>query len=110
MTPAPKILYIEDHPDNRMLVRSVLVPAGYAVLEAADGLSGIEAALRELPAVILLDINLPGIDGYEVVAILRSFPHLAERRRRSWPSPPTPWRATASGRWWPAATGTSRSR
>jgi CheY-like chemotaxis protein/anti-sigma regulatory factor (Ser/Thr protein kinase) len=78
MTPAPKILYIEDHPDNRMLVRSVLVPAGYAVLEAADGLSGIEAALRELPAVILLDINLPGIDGYEVVAILRSFPHLAE--------------------------------
>ena len=78
MTPGPKILYIEDQPDNRMLVRSVLVPAGYAVLEAADGLSGIEVALREKPAVILLDINLPGIDGYEVVAILRSFPHLAE--------------------------------
>jgi signal transduction histidine kinase/AmiR/NasT family two-component response regulator len=74
----PKILYIEDNPDNRMLVRSVLAPAGYAVVEAPDGLSGIEAALREQPAVILLDINLPGVDGYEVVAILRSFPHLAD--------------------------------
>jgi CheY-like chemotaxis protein len=79
MTPVgPKILYIEDNPDNRMLVRSVLVPAGYVVAEAADGLSGIEAALREQPAVILLDINLPGVDGYEVAAILRSFPHLAD--------------------------------
>jgi CheY-like chemotaxis protein len=79
MSPAgPKILYIEDNPDNRMLVRSVLAPAGYAVVEAPDGLSGIEAALREQPAVILLDINLPGVDGYEVVAILRSFPHLAD--------------------------------
>jgi signal transduction histidine kinase/AmiR/NasT family two-component response regulator len=79
MTPArPKILYIEDNPDNRMLIRSVLAPAGYVVVEAPDGLSGIEAALREQPAVILLDINLPGVDGYEVVAILRSFPHLAD--------------------------------
>src|SRR5207237_8782543 len=41
----PKILYVEDNPDNRMLVRSVLAPAGYTVVEAADGLSGIEAAL-----------------------------------------------------------------
>ena len=65
MTPAgPKILYVEDNPDNRMLVRSVLAPAGYTVVEAVDGLSGIEAALREQPAVILLDINLPGVDGY----------------------------------------------
>ena len=56
----------------------MLAPAGYVVLEAPDGLSGIEAALREQPAVILLDINLPGVDGYEVVAILRSFPHLAD--------------------------------
>jgi signal transduction histidine kinase len=74
----PKILHVEDNPDNRMLVRSVLAPAGYTVVEAPDGLSGIEAALREQPAVILLDINLPGVDGYEVVAILRSFPHLAD--------------------------------
>jgi len=79
MTPVrPKILYIEDNPDNRMLVRSVLLPAGYTVVDAPDGLSGVEAALREEPAVILLDLNLPGIDGYEVVTILRSFAHLAQ--------------------------------
>ena len=77
MNAAPKILYIEDHPDNRMLVRSVLGPAGYTVLEAPDGLSGIEVALREQPAVILLDINLPGVDGYEVVSIIKSFPNIA---------------------------------
>ncbi|HYE94141.1 MAG TPA: response regulator [Terriglobales bacterium] len=79
MTPVrPKILYIEDNPDNRMLVRSVLMPAGYTVVDAPDGLSGVEAALREEPAVILLDLNLPGVDGYEVVTILRSFAHLAQ--------------------------------
>src|SRR5712691_9948072 len=65
----PKILYIEDNPENRMLVR--------AVVEAEDGLAGIEAAIREEPALILLDINLPGVDGYEIVAILKSFPNLA---------------------------------
>jgi CheY-like chemotaxis protein len=73
----PTILYIEDNPENRMLVRSVLTPAGYTVHDAEDGLAGIEAALREPPALILLDINLPTIDGYEVVAVLRSLPQLA---------------------------------
>ena len=73
-----KILYVEDNPENRLLVRSVLGPAGYTVVSADDGLAGIEAALHEQPALILLDINLPGVDGYEVVAILRSFSHLAD--------------------------------
>src|SRR5437867_1031263 len=73
----PKILYIEDNPENRMLVRAVLEAAGYDRVEAEDGLAGIEAAIREEPALILLDINLPGVDGYEIVAILKSFPNLA---------------------------------
>src|SRR3989454_3409026 len=73
----PKILYIEDNPENRMLVRAVLEAAGYDLVEADDGLAGIEAAIREEPALILLDINLPGVDGYEIVAILKSFPNLA---------------------------------
>src|SRR5258705_11155159 len=60
-----------------MLVRAVLEAAGYAIVEAEDGLAGIEAAIREEPALILLDINLPGVDGYEIVAILKSFPNLA---------------------------------
>lgn len=73
----PKILYVEDNPENRMLVRAVLEAEGYPVVDAEDGLSGIEAAIREEPALILLDINLPGVDGYEIVAILKSFPKLA---------------------------------
>src|SRR5215470_12350681 len=72
-----KILYIEDNRENRMLVRAVLEAAGYVIVDAEDGLSGIEAAIREEPALILLDINLPGVDGYEIVAILKSFPNLA---------------------------------
>jgi signal transduction histidine kinase len=71
-----KILYIEDDPQNRMLARAVLEAAGYTVIDAEDGLSGIEAAIRETPALILLDINLPGVEGYEVVGILKSFPKL----------------------------------
>jgi two-component system, cell cycle response regulator DivK len=72
-----KILHVEDNPENRALVRALLEAEGYALVEAEDGLSGIEAALREEPALILLDINLPGVDGYEVGVILKSFPTLA---------------------------------
>jgi signal transduction histidine kinase/CheY-like chemotaxis protein len=74
---AIKILYIEDNPENRMLARAVLEAEGYTVLTADDGLGGIEAAIREQPNLILLDVNLPGVDGYEAVAILKSFPDLA---------------------------------
>ncbi len=73
-----KILYIEDSPDNRMLVRALLPASQYLIVEAEDGLTGIAAALREEPALILLDINLPGIDGYEVGVALRSFPALRD--------------------------------
>jgi signal transduction histidine kinase len=72
-----KILYIEDNPENRVLARAVLEAEGYTVSVAEDGLSGIEAAVREQPSLILLDVNLPGVDGYEAVAILKSFPTLA---------------------------------
>src|SRR5205809_7400708 len=72
-----KILYIEDNRGNGMLGRAVLEAAGYAIGDAEDGLTGIEASIREEPALILLDINLPGVDGYEIVAILKSFPNLA---------------------------------
>jgi signal transduction histidine kinase/CheY-like chemotaxis protein len=74
---ATKILYIEDNPENRMLARAILEAEGYAVVDAEDGLAGIEAAVGEKPDLILLDVNLPGVDGYEVVAILKSFPTLA---------------------------------
>jgi signal transduction histidine kinase/CheY-like chemotaxis protein len=72
-----KILHVEDNRENRMLVRAVLEAEGYTVIDAEDGLSGIEAAIREEPALILLDVNLPAVDGYEVVAIIKSFPAFA---------------------------------
>src|SRR4030095_6118879 len=72
-----KILYIEDNRENRLLVRAVMEAAGYLIVDAEDGPAGIEAATPAEPALILLDITLPGVDGYEIVAILKSFPNLA---------------------------------
>src|SRR5688572_17530849 len=72
-----RILYIEDNRENRMLVRAILEAEGYTIVDAEDGLSGIEAAIREQPDLILLDINLPGVDGYEVASIIKSFSAIA---------------------------------
>ncbi len=72
----PKILYIEDNPENRLLVRRILEAEGYTVTEAVDGYSGLEAARASVPDLILLDINLPEIDGYELVGQLRRLPGL----------------------------------
>jgi signal transduction histidine kinase len=72
-----KILYVEDNPMNRQLVHRVLSGAGYTVLEAEDGLSGIQIAARERPDLILMDIMLPGMDGYQVTTRLKSMPTLA---------------------------------
>ena len=71
-----KVLYIEDHPANRMLVRQVLVGGGFTVVEAVDGVSGIETALAERPDLILMDINIPGIDGHEAATRIKSLPEL----------------------------------
>lgn len=68
---SPKILYIEDDLYNRILIRRVLQAEGYKVLEAQDGPSGIAMAEKEHPTLILMDINMPDMDGYEVTARLR---------------------------------------
>lgn len=65
------ILYIEDNPENRLLVRRILEAEGYAVTEAEDGPSGLEAVRNSEPDLILLDINLPEMDGYELTSHLR---------------------------------------
>lgn len=65
------ILYIEDNPDNTMLVKRVLESRGYRLLSAATGFAGITAAETQEIDLILLDINLPDIDGYEVARRLR---------------------------------------
>ena len=66
------ILYIEDNPDNTMLVRRALEARGYKLLHAETGLKGVGIAEAEAVDLILLDINLPDIDGYEVARRLRS--------------------------------------
>ncbi len=71
-----KILYVEDNPLNLRLVRKILCHAGYEVLEAPDGLSGLATAMEEHPDLILMDINLPDIDGLEVTARLKSDPEV----------------------------------
>ncbi len=72
-----RILYIEDNPDNRLLIRRVLQAEGYEVLEAVDGQSGMQRAAEVQPDLILMDINLPEIDGYEVTARLKQLPGLS---------------------------------
>ena len=66
------ILYIEDNPDNMMLVKRALEARGYILLEAFTGLLGVEIAQKNEVDLILLDINLPDIDGYEVARRVRS--------------------------------------
>jgi len=66
------ILYIEDHPDNMTLVRRVLRSESYNLIEAQTGFQGINIAENQKIDVILLDINLPDIDGYEVAQRLRN--------------------------------------
>ena len=69
---AHKILYVEDNVDNMILVRRALEARGYEFIWAQNGTSGVELAETNLPDVILLDINLPDIDGYEVARRLRN--------------------------------------
>jgi DNA-binding response OmpR family regulator len=69
---AHNILYIEDNPDNTMLVRRALEARGYKLLHAPNGTKGVEIAETENVDLILLDINLPDIDGYEVARRLRA--------------------------------------
>lgn len=66
------VLYIEDNPDNMMLVKRALEARGYRLLQAKNGLEGVAKAESEEVDLILLDINLPDIDGYEVARRLRN--------------------------------------
>ena len=70
------ILLIEDNPQNRYLATFLLEKQGYEILAAPDGRQGIELAERRHPHMILLDIQLPGMDGYAVARALRQNPEL----------------------------------
>jgi two-component system, cell cycle response regulator DivK len=72
-----RILVVEDQEDLRGVLRDLLTGSGYAVSEAADGRDGVAKALSERPDLILMDIQLPGLDGYEATRQIKSDPKLA---------------------------------
>jgi two-component system cell cycle response regulator DivK len=71
-----RILVIEDQEDNRQIVRDLVTASGYELIEATTGEEGLEVAARERPDLILMDIQLPGIDGYEVTRRIKANPKL----------------------------------
>jgi len=71
-----RILAIEDHAENRRILRLLLARAGYELIEAATGEEGIAMAEKERPDLILMDIQLPGLDGYEATRRLKANPDL----------------------------------
>jgi two-component system cell cycle response regulator DivK len=70
------VLVIEDNEQNRYLVTFLLEHSGYEVVSATSGPAGIALAQTFVPTLILLDIQLPGMDGYEVARILRGLASL----------------------------------
>jgi signal transduction histidine kinase len=73
-----KILYVEDDPASVALIRRLLESEGYEIATVSDGLTAIEVAKREKPDLILMDINIGGLDGYEVTTRLRSIEEMQQ--------------------------------
>jgi two-component system cell cycle response regulator DivK len=71
-----RILLVEDQDDNRKIMRDLLSASGYELIEAIDGEQGLALAERERPDLILMDIQLPGLDGYEVTRRIKANPIL----------------------------------
>jgi two-component system cell cycle response regulator len=72
-----RVLVVEDNPANLRLMEYLLTAFGYAVLTAGDGAEGVELAMREMPDVILMDLQMPTIDGFEAASRLKGDPVLA---------------------------------
>jgi two-component system cell cycle response regulator DivK len=74
MTDAESVLVVEDNPRNRKLVRDILTHVGYRTLEAGTAEEGLALARAERPGVVLMDVQLPGMDGVEALGRLRADP------------------------------------
>ena len=71
-----RILVVEDQADNMQILRDLLTSAGYAMIEAEDGAKGVRAASAHQPDLILMDIQLPVLDGYEATRRIKADPAL----------------------------------
>jgi two-component system, cell cycle response regulator DivK len=71
------ILYIEDNPLNMRLVRKLVNSFGYKMIEAMDGITGLEMVKSERPDLVLVDVNLPGMDGLQIATAMKTNPELA---------------------------------
>lgn len=74
---AKTVLYVEDNEYNLKIVRQLLGRTSYRLIEAMDGQLGVETALRELPDLILMDIQLPKLSGLDATRMLRADPKTA---------------------------------
>ncbi len=72
MSQGKRILVVEDNPDNRTLISDLLHALGYEVIEAIDGIQGIEMAVKEKPSLILMDLSLPRKDGWEATREIKA--------------------------------------
>ena len=73
-----RILVVEDNTKNLKLVRDVLQLAGFEIIEATTGEDGVELAAREHPDLVLMDLQLPGIDGTEALRQIREMPDVGQ--------------------------------
>jgi two-component system cell cycle response regulator DivK len=73
-----KILYVEDHPAQRDIMAQMLELSGYEVAVACDGMDGVEQARSWNPDLILMDLRMPRMDGFEAIKLLRSNPETAD--------------------------------